>query len=92
MVKTYEKILNEAASECGAKASSSPRDKFDIGQLSFKAGAEWERKQSEKIVEALEAIYNIDAKFINGSYTSIDLLNEVYNVARSAIKEYRGEQ
>ena len=98
-VKTFEQLRDSAAAECGAKASSSPRDKFDIGQISFKAGAEWERKRSETLVEALEKLSEFPTMSELQSKHQIktleqreDIIKWFLRTANQSIKEYRGEQ
>ena len=45
--------------------------------------------RANELLEALESIYNIDAKRLDQFHTSIDLLNDVYDVARQAIAKYK---
>lgn len=48
-----------------------------------------EKAKANELLEALESIYNIDAKRLDQFHTPIDSLNDVYEVAEQAIAKYR---
>jgi hypothetical protein len=67
------KSLDELAAEFGAECSASPRDKFDIGKLAFKAGHAAGKLEAAEEIKKLRSLAAELASAINRRMKSDDL-------------------